>query len=49
MSNSIKKYLAGNIPMNKSRHEGHGSQSHHRPIAHTQMQHENNSIYYDLK
>ena len=49
MSNSIKKYLAGNIPMNKSRHEGHGSQSHHRPIAHTQMQQENNSIYYDLK
>ena len=49
MSKSIKKYLYGDVPMNISAHEGHGSQSHHRPIAHTQMQQENNSIYYDLK
>lgn len=47
MSKSIKTFLAGNI--NISSHEGHGSQSYHRPIAHTQMKQENNSIYYDLK
>ena len=49
MSKLIKKYLADDIPMNKSTHEGHGSQSHHKPIAHTQMQQENDSVYYDLK
>ena len=49
MSKSIKKYLAGTIPMNLLTQEGHGSQSHHRPIGHTQMQEEIKSIYYDLK
>ena len=42
LSKSINKYLADNIPMNKSRLEDHGSQTHHRPITHTQMQQENN-------
>ena len=45
VSKLIKKYLGGNI--NISPHEGHDSQSH--TIAHTQMQQENDSNYYDLK
>ena len=49
MSKSIKKNLAGNILINILTQEGHGSQSHHRPIGNTQMQQEIKSIYCDLK
>ena len=49
LSKSIKKYLADNIPISKSRLEGQDCQSHHQTVAYPQMQQDNNSIYYDLK